>query len=95
MIQDPEYEIADKLYLELYGSPKTHGEYANSFNITGKIVRILRSYQINNVIETLKSTTEFKIYLNSILNVIPEEVHNELWNKLINVINEIAKNERI
>ena len=33
--------LADKLYIDLYGEPKTHFEYMNGFNIRGKIVRTL------------------------------------------------------
>ena len=36
---------------------------------------------------TPKAISEFKTYLNSIINIIPDDIHNELWNKLINLIN--------
>ncbi len=34
-------EKAEKIYSELFGKPKTHAEWADSFNIKGKIKRIL------------------------------------------------------
>jgi hypothetical protein len=33
--------LAYELYYELYGKPKTHYEWANGFNIRGKMIRIL------------------------------------------------------
>jgi|3_EtaG_2_1085321.scaffolds.fasta_scaffold352370_2 hypothetical protein len=32
----------EELYKELYGSPKNHKEWADSFNIKGKIKRVLK-----------------------------------------------------
>lgn len=36
----------------------------------------------------MKATDEMKKYLNSIIYKIDAEIHNELWNKLINIIDE-------
>ena len=33
--------IAYKIYETLYGQPKSHGEWANGFNIRGKIIKTL------------------------------------------------------
>lgn len=35
---------------------------------------------------TPKAISEFKMYLNSIINIIPDDIHNELWDKLSNLI---------
>jgi len=42
-----------------------------------------------------QATTKFKLYLNSIIHKIPEDIHDELWNNLLLVIaeNEICKEE--
>jgi hypothetical protein len=40
---------------------------------------------------TPSATDRFKAYLNSIINKIPENIHNELWNKLIDIIHEKEK----
>ena len=40
----------------------------------------------------MKATDKFKMYLNSIINKIDEDIHNELWNRLTDVIIE---NERL
>ena len=34
--------IAQKIYNELYGKPKTHQEWANSFNLIGRIIRKIK-----------------------------------------------------
>lgn len=34
----------------------------------------------------IKSTNDFKLYLNSIINDIDSKIHNELWNRLMDVI---------
>jgi hypothetical protein len=36
----------------------------------------------------------FKMYLNSIINEIPVEIHEELWNNLVNVSCATADNNR-
>ena len=36
----------------------------------------------------MKATDDFKKYLNSILNKVDDEIHNELWNRLIDIIKE-------
>lgn len=33
--------LADDLYLSLYGEPKSHQEWANAFNIKGKIIETI------------------------------------------------------
>ena len=33
-----------KIYYILYGKPKTHNDWANGFNIRGKIIRLLMEY---------------------------------------------------
>lgn len=40
----------------------------------------------------MNATDEMKMYLNSILNKIDADIHNELWEKLITII---AENERL
>ena len=37
----PYLDMSYKVYEALYGKPNTHEEYANSFNIRGKIARVL------------------------------------------------------
>lgn len=39
-------------------------------------------------VEEMQSTDKFKQYLNSIINTIPGEIHNELWNHLLAVISD-------
>ena len=41
----------------------------------------------------MKATDKFKLYLNSILNKIDGSIHEELWNKLNDVIQEQIKSE--
>lgn len=41
------------------------------------------------IVEKIKATTQFKLYLNSIINKIPDNIHNELWNNLLYVISEM------
>lgn len=36
----------------------------------------------------ISATTMFKLYLNSIIEKVPDDVHNELWNKLLDCIRE-------
>lgn len=36
------WPLADELYLSLYGNPKTHVEWANSFNIKWKMITIIK-----------------------------------------------------
>lgn len=40
------------------------------------------------ITERTGGTTAFKTYLNSIINKIPDDIHEELWNNLIGVISE-------
>jgi hypothetical protein len=47
-----------------------------------------RSLRINKINENMKATDDFKKYLNSILNKVDDEIHNELWNRLIDIIKE-------
>lgn len=42
-------------------------------------------------IEELSETDKFKLYLNEIINTIPDDIHNELWNHLIGCIVEKEK----
>lgn len=42
-------------------------------------------------IEELSATDKFKLYLNDIINTIPDDIHNELWNHLIGCIVEKEK----
>ena len=44
-----------------------------------------------NTTEDQSATDKFKLYLNSIMNTIPDEVHNELWNHLIGCVVEKEK----
>ena len=40
------------------------------------------------------ATTAMKLYLNSILNQIPDEIHNELWNRLIEIISHSWRKQK-
>lgn len=43
----------------------------------------------------MKATDEMKQFLNEIINKIDPEIHNELWNKLINIIRENEQLKKI
>lgn len=38
-----------KIYYDLYGKPKTHYEWANGFNIRGKIIKTLIENEKQNI----------------------------------------------
>lgn len=48
IINSNEHELATKLYLELYGSPKSHREWAESFTKIGKIRTTLLQWKQPN-----------------------------------------------
>jgi hypothetical protein len=35
-------KLAYRIYDKIYGKPKTHGEWANGFNIRGKIIEAIK-----------------------------------------------------
>ena len=44
---DPLLNMAEEIRFKLFGKPTTHQEWANSFNIRGDILRILKQQQLS------------------------------------------------
>lgn len=61
--------------------------------MTANIRQLGVVYGLIQINENMKATDDFKKYLNSILNKVDDEIHNELWNRLIDIIkeNELSK----